>query len=64
MSLTCHVHTPSFLLASQTFIDSLTDEQRAVFSEVGRAITDQAYETYVDSQGDDYLAIVRGTASN
>ncbi|WP_350334427.1 TRAP transporter substrate-binding protein [Coralliovum pocilloporae] len=100
LSLTSHVYTPSFLLASQAFMSSLTDEQRAVFSEVGRAITDQAYETsaaletryfeemkdkltinnvklpafqaataasydtYVESQGDEYLAIVRAAAGN
>lgn len=44
LSLTSHVYTPSFLLASNAFMESLTDEQRAVFHEVGRAITDQAYE--------------------
>ena len=100
LSLTSHVYTPSFLLGSKAFMDSLSDEQRAVFIEVGRAITDQAYETsaaleakyfeemkdklqinevdldafqeatassyddYVDSQGDDYLAIVRSTAQS
>ncbi|WP_339850972.1 TRAP transporter substrate-binding protein [uncultured Nisaea sp.] len=44
LSLTSHVYTPSFLLASTRFMDSLTDEQRAVFIEVGRAITDHAYK--------------------
>ncbi len=96
LSLTGHVYTPSFLLASENFFESLTPEQQAVFVEVGRAITDQAYEAaaameaqyfdemqgkveinevdvvafkeatagsyedYVDSQGDDYLLIIRG----
>lgn len=100
LSLTSHVYTPSFMLASRAFMDSLTDEQRTVFIEVGRAITDQAYERsaeleakyfeemkgklkinevdlakfqeataasyddYVSSQGDEYLAIVRGVAAN
>ena len=98
LSLTSHVYTPSFLLASKSFMDSLTAKQRAVFTEVGRAITDRAYDTsakleakyfkemkgklsinevdlpkfqkataasyddYVGSQGDEYLAIVRGAA--
>lgn len=44
LSLTSHVYTPSFLLASNAFFDSLTPEQQAVFVEVGQAITDQAYE--------------------
>ncbi len=45
LSLTGHVYTPSFLLASNAFYDSLTDEQKAVFMEVGHEITDKAYET-------------------
>jgi len=45
MSLTSHVYTPSFLLASDAFFDSLTADQQQVFSEVGRSITDAAYET-------------------
>lgn len=45
LSLTRHVYTPSFLLASNAFFDSLTAEQQAVFAEVGREITDQAYST-------------------
>ncbi len=43
LSLTSHVYTPSFLMMSQAFYDSLTDEQRAVFVAVGREITDRAY---------------------
>lgn len=43
LSLTSHVYTPSFLLASKTFYDGLTDEQKKVFTEVGREITDAAY---------------------
>ncbi len=45
LSLTGHVYTPSFLLSSNVFFDSLTDEQKAVFTEVGRSITSKAYET-------------------
>lgn len=44
LSLTSHVYTPSFLLASQEFMQSLTEEQRKVFEEVGAEITDAAYE--------------------
>ena len=44
LSLTGHVYTPSFLLAAKSFMDSLTTGQRAVFIEVGRAITERAYE--------------------
>ena len=43
LSLTGHVYTPSFLLASRTFWDSLTEEQQAVFEAVGREITPKAY---------------------
>jgi TRAP-type C4-dicarboxylate transport system substrate-binding protein len=98
LSLTGHVYTPSFLLASTDFFDSLTDEQKKVFTEVGKEITDAAYDasagleakyfeemkgklkindvdldafkkataksydTYVKSQGDDYLTIIRNAA--
>lgn len=44
LSLTSHVYTPSFLLASNDFFNSLNDEQKKVFAEVGRAITDAAYD--------------------
>ena len=43
LSLTSHVYTPSFLLASNKFFQSLTPEQQAVFAEVGREITAAAY---------------------
>lgn len=44
LSLTRHVYTPSFLLASKQFFDSLTPEQQKAFDEAGRAITDAAYD--------------------
>ena len=44
LSLTSHVYTPSFLLASKAFIESLNDEQRMVFMDVGKSITAQAYD--------------------
>ena len=98
LSLTSHVYTPSFLLASTAFFDSLTPEQQAVFVDVGRKITDVAYEKsadleakyleemqgklsvnevdlpafqkataesyddYTESQGDEYLTIIRSAA--
>ena len=43
LSLTSHVYTPSFLLASQGFMKSLSEEQRKVFKEVGAEITEAAY---------------------
>ena len=44
LSLTSHVYTPSFLLASEDFMGRLTEEQRTVFEEVGKAITAEAYD--------------------
>ncbi len=44
LSLTGHVYTPSFLIASQSFWDSLSGEQQAAFEAAGRAITAQAYK--------------------
>ena len=44
LSLTRHVYTPSFLLASRGFFDSLSAEQKAVFKEVGTGITAAAYD--------------------
>lgn len=44
LSLTGHVYTPSFLIASQTFWDSLDDAQKAAFEAAGRAITAEAYK--------------------
>lgn len=43
LSLTKHVYTPSFMLASPSFWSSLTDEQRRVFDEVGVSMRDDAY---------------------
>ena len=43
LSLTSHVYTPSFLIASRRFWDSLNDEQQQVLRDVGREITAQAY---------------------
>ena len=45
LALTGHVYTPSFLLSSNAFFDSLNDEQKKVFTEVGREITEAAYTT-------------------
>jgi len=43
LSLTRHVYTPTFLVASDRFFKSLTPEQKKAFIEAGRAITDVAY---------------------
>lgn len=43
LSLTGHVYTPSFLVASNKFWNSLSAEQQKIFSEVGSGMTDQAY---------------------
>lgn len=43
LSLTSHVYTPSFLLSSTKFFDSLTPAQQKVFTSVGRSITEAAY---------------------
>jgi tripartite ATP-independent transporter DctP family solute receptor len=44
LSLTSHVYTPSFLISSTAFWNSLTDEQKKVFAEVGQEITQKAYD--------------------
>lgn len=43
LSTTRHVYTPSFLVSSNAFFNSLNDEQKKAFAEVGREITDAAY---------------------
>ena len=43
LSLTGHVYTPSFMLASSKFWGSLSEEQQKVFADVGVSLTDQAY---------------------
>jgi len=43
LSLTSHIYTPSFMLASKTFWNSLTAAQKKAFDDAGRAITADAY---------------------
>jgi len=43
LSLTGHVYTPSFMVASDKFWNSLSAEQQKVFTEVGDSLTDKAY---------------------
>ncbi len=62
LSLTSHVYTPSFLLASKNFMSSLTEEQRAVFTEVGRSITEQAYKTSAELEAK-YFEEMKGKLS-
>ncbi len=45
LSLTGHVYTPSFLMMSNKFFNSLKPETRKIFLEVGKSITAKAYET-------------------
>lgn len=44
MALTGHVYTPSFLLMSNKFYNSLNAKQKKVFKEVGILITNEAYK--------------------
>lgn len=62
MSLTRHVYTPSFLLASRKFWESLNDRQRAMFTEVGQEITDRAYRESAELESR-YLKQMRGNLS-
>ncbi len=62
LSLTSHVYTPSFLLASKTFMDSLSDEQRSVLIDVGRGITEQAYEVSAELEAK-YFEEMKGKLS-
>ena len=58
LSLTGHVYTPSFLLASKAFMDSLSPEQQAAFKEVGAAITEAAYDKSAELEAS-YFAEMR-----
>ena len=44
LSLTRHVYSPSFLMASNSFMASLSPEQREAFIAAGAAITHEAYQ--------------------
>ena len=59
LSLTSHVYTPSFLLSSKAFFDSLTAEQQKVFADVGREITEAAYAKSADLEAK-YFAEMKG----
>ena len=59
LSLTRHVYTPSFLLASRKFWDSLTAEQQRVFADAGRAVTELAYQGAAELEAQ-YLKEMRG----
>ena len=43
LSLTNHIYTPSFLLMSKKFFNSLSKEDQKIFEEVGKSITDEQY---------------------
>jgi TRAP-type transport system periplasmic protein len=55
LSLTSHVYTPSFLIASQKFFTSLTPEEQKAFREAGAAITAATYDKAAALE-DKYLA--------
>lgn len=43
LSITNHVYTPSFLLASKKFFNSLSAEEQKTLKTIGRDLTDEAY---------------------
>ncbi|MDD2382699.1 MAG: TRAP transporter substrate-binding protein [Sulfurospirillaceae bacterium] len=43
-SITNHVYTPSFLLASKKFFDSLKPEEQATLKRIGHALTESSYK--------------------
>lgn len=55
LSLTSHVYTPSFLIASKTFFSSLTPDEQKAFREAGAAITAATYDKAAELE-DKYLA--------
>ena len=55
LSLTSHVYTPSFLVASTAFWNKLSAKQQKVFADVGMAITDKAYDKAAELENK-YLA--------
>lgn len=58
LSLTHHTYTPSFLLVSKNFWNSLNKEQQRGFQEVANEITDQAY-TLAGQEAKNYLKDMR-----
>jgi len=64
LSLTGHVYTPSFLLAAKAFMDSLSPEQQAVFREVGKAITEAAYDKSAKLEATYFAEMRKLTAIN
>ncbi|MDD3343870.1 MAG: TRAP transporter substrate-binding protein [Sulfurospirillaceae bacterium] len=43
-SITNHVYTPSFLLASKSFFNALKPEEQATLLRIGKALTDSSYK--------------------
>ena len=58
LSLTNHVYTPSFLIASKAFFSSLTPEEQKVFREAGAAITAATYDEAAALENK-YLATIK-----
>jgi tripartite ATP-independent transporter DctP family solute receptor len=48
LSLVTHTYSPSFLLVSKAFWNSLSEEQRATFQRVAGAMSDEAYKAAAD----------------
>ncbi len=44
LSITNHVYTPSFLLVSKKFFDSLSKKEQKIFEQVGKNITEAQYK--------------------
>lgn len=62
ISLTKHTYTPSFLIASKSFWNSLTDKQRQVLQQVADDITDDVYEK-AEAMDQVYLDKMQGKVS-
>lgn len=64
LSLTHHVYTPSFLIVSRAFFDSLTPAQQEVFRQAGRDITEAAYRGAAKLEADYFAEMKSKLAIN
>ena len=64
MALTGHVYTPSFLLMSNKFYDSLNDKQKKVFKDVGILITSDAYKVSANLEKKYFSVMKKNTNIN
>lgn len=51
LSLTSHTYSPSFLIASKTFWNGLSEDQRATFRRIAGEMTDDAYAEAAELEG-------------